>query len=322
MTERRSIKVTAPARIHCGLLSVGTSLPVNFGGCGLMVDWPQTQVRLSPGRSGISCPNNLLEKVEWVRDRCLAIPELSELPVSLEVLSQPPQHSGFGSGTQLAFAIAAGWFVLAGRENLKPEELALVLGRGMRSAIGTFGFFQGGFLIDRGVSSERPISPLALRIDFPDWPILVVSFPQVSGLHGVQELQAFDRIVSTTSAERTEMEELLNQEIVPALFAKDFSKFAEAIYEFGTRSGNYYREFQRGTFHSRQVAEVAEWFRDHGVPGVVQSSWGPTLAAFVENQSAANSIVIKLKERFGESVEPLITAANNCGAKFEFEELS
>lgn len=322
MTERRSIKVTAPARIHCGLLSVGNSLPVNFGGCGLMVDWPQTQVRLSLGSTGICCPEPVRKKVEWVRDRCMAIPELAELQVSLEVLSQPPQHSGFGSGTQLAFAIAAGWFALAGRTNLKPEELALVLGRGMRSAIGTFGFFHGGFLIDRGVSCEQAISPLALRTDFPDWPIVVVTFPVLSGLHGVLELLAFDRIVSTTGEERAEMEELLNQTIVPALFAKDFSKFSAAIYEFGTRSGNYYREFQRGTFHSGPVAEVVDWFREHGVPGVVQSSWGPTLAAFVENQSETRSIVMKLKERFTNQVEPSITVANNCGAKFEFEDLS
>ncbi len=314
MTERRSILVTAPARIHCGLLSVGSSLPVNFGGCGLMVEQPPTQVRLSLGSPGISCPEYLREKVEAVRDRCLAIPELSELPVSLEVLSQPPQHSGFGSGTQLAFAIAAGWLTLSGRKNLKPEELAILLGRGGRSAIGTFGFFQGGFLIDRGVTTERPISPLALRVDFPNWPIIIVSFPQLSGLHGVRELQAFDRIVSTTMEERIAMEELLNHEVVPALFANDIKKFSAAIYEFGTRSGNYYREFQKGTFHSPQVAVVAEWFREQGVPGVVQSSWGPTLTAFVETKAEADLVVDKLEKRFGDRVGALITTADNCGA--------
>ncbi|MEZ6093106.1 MAG: DUF447 family protein [Pirellulaceae bacterium] len=43
----RYIEVVAPARLHFGLLSVGNSLPINFGGCGLMIRDPRTRIRIT-----------------------------------------------------------------------------------------------------------------------------------------------------------------------------------------------------------------------------------------------------------------------------------
>ena len=65
-------------------------------------------------------------------------------PHRITVEEAPPEHSGFGTGTQLALAVGRAV------SSLPTEEVARVTGRGRRSAIGTHGFATGGLLADGG----------------------------------------------------------------------------------------------------------------------------------------------------------------------------
>ena len=44
------------------------------------------------------------------------------------------------------------------------KELTRLTGRGRRSAVGTYGFVQGGFLVETGKVPGESLAPLALRI--------------------------------------------------------------------------------------------------------------------------------------------------------------
>ena len=114
-------------------------------------------------------------------------------------LSHLPRHMGLGSGTQLAFAAAVGLSSFLGQPIPSTGEIAAVMGRAGRSAIGSYGFFQGGFLVDRGVGPGDVIAPLDLRLEFPStWPIVLILPEHRQGLSGSSETFAFDKITATT----------------------------------------------------------------------------------------------------------------------------
>jgi predicted sugar kinase len=98
-------------------------------------------------------------------------------PRCIEVLSAPPQHVGLGVGTQLALAVAAGLNASCGFAAMTPAELAACMGRGQRSAVGSYGFYHGGLIIEDGKSAEavtrrlwtlveRRVAPAARQGDF------------------------------------------------------------------------------------------------------------------------------------------------------------
>src|SRR5213076_1599219 len=89
-------------------------------------------------------------------------------PCRIHISASIPEHAGLGSGTQVALSIAAGLSALCGLPSQTPQELALSVSRGLRSAVGTYGFVFGGLIVEQGKLSDEPISPLDCRIDLPD----------------------------------------------------------------------------------------------------------------------------------------------------------
>lgn len=285
------VVVSAPARLHFGLLSAGAGLPVNFGGAGLMLSQPRTVLEVSHS-DRLMLP---ADSADWLRPlvgrwvaavgngfwRGQRLVDREQLPVAIELGEVPRRHCGLGSGTQMALAMATALNRLGGLPGMAPEELGLAMGRGRRSAIGCHGFYRGGFLVDRGLGPDERFSPLELRLDFPDqWPVILVLPAAVPGSHGAAELEAFERKLVGNAEGRARMTGLLQQGILPALAARDHSGFAAALFEFNQISGSYYQAVQAGgVFHSPEVAAIAGWMRSRGMQAVVQSSWGPGLAA-------------------------------------------
>ena len=84
------------------------------------------------------------------------------------------QHSGLGSGTQMALAIGMAICDFY-RLDLNVNEIAVLTQRGARSGIGLGTFAQGGFIVDGGRAAESKVPPVIARADFPeDWPILLI----------------------------------------------------------------------------------------------------------------------------------------------------
>src|SRR5204862_149337 len=89
-----------------------------------------------------------------------------------------PTHSGLGSGTQLALAVARASAELSG---LPTDVMALAqaVDRGRRSGVGTWTFAYGGFVLEGGrtAGTER-VAPLLARLPFPDLWRCVVAVPR------------------------------------------------------------------------------------------------------------------------------------------------
>ena len=322
----KSLTVSAPSRLHFGLLSIGDQTKRKFGGAGLMINGPRTEVRVSASERFILHANADLRDTaaasvaNW--HARLAPAEIrnspvEELPVEMKI-DAAPRHCGLGSGTQLAFSIATALQLAFNQPLPSSEDLALAMGRGKRSAIGSYGFHQGGFLVDRGIANEE-IAPLDMRIEFPyDWHVVLIEPKTKNGevVFGAAETDAFQKLPSTTQAEADYLASLLGQHIVPSILAEDFSHFAASVTEFGYRSGMFYSPVQGGAYASDASSKIVNIVASMGEFAVGQSSWGPTVFAIVPLEKKAYWLVDKIREHGQDVVgQTTVVSADNHGMK-------
>jgi len=343
------LSVSTPSRLHFGLFAVGHEVERSFGGVGLMVAALPTVIVASPAERFLVTEKsqdigkhetNNSERSEAVRkitqkwfdrfysdysgDRSLKLEAVENLPVQLEIQTATPRHSGLGSGTQLAMATGIALQSYFGLPMPKPDELAVGLGRAARSAIGTYGSFEGGLIVDRGKTSDEQVSPIDLRVDFPEhWPIAIVRVNQPrskqdassTGLHGAAEKDAFDRLPPTTEKQLIHMRSLVSQQLVPGILEENYQRFAGALYEFGRRSGEYFAEIQGGPYASETISTVIETVYDSGVQATGQTSWGPSVFVVGQSWEHLQPAIANLKKRFGAECHIDITRADNQGVR-------
>lgn len=308
-----------------------------FGGIGLMIQDPVTSLRFVPAPS-FAVQGDLTRRVptfvqrwlefqrgnlqdgpdgydrDWVR---FVAGDLAQLPVRIQVQQAAPQHSGLGAGTQLALAVGYGLQRFFGLPDLDPNALARSVGRGLRSAVGTHGFFRGGMIVDRGKSSEHELGQLDGAFAVPaDWRILLVGKRNQAGLHGEGERKAFDRLPDIPRKTTSKLLDLTASEIVPALLAADFAAFSHAIYEYGVTAGQCFQSVQGGAFAGERATEIVKQIRSIGGVGVGQSSWGPSLFCFASDAQHARYLAGRLRAFLREDSETLlITGAKNQGVE-------
>lgn len=330
--NKSSVTTYAPARIHFGLFSIAEELGLRFGGAGLMVKNPTTVIKAAACKK-LDCTDEtgLLRKnvsMWWEKNADLmpGIAGVENLPIRLELQSQPPRHSGFGSGTQIAMAVAATLFKFFELNLPNAQELAKTMRRGKRSAIGTYGFQSGGFLVDQGISTNSTISKLKTQIHFPtDWRIILLIPKREQGMHGPLENKTFDEIVDQVKIRNRErLTQLCFDSIVPAIENARYDQLGEPLYEFNRLSGQYFCEYQFGCYHSEKCAQIVEDIRGLGINTVGQSSWGPCIFAITKDQTTANEIVTKIQSDQSElysasNIDILITQPDNDGVRFEID---
>jgi beta-ribofuranosylaminobenzene 5'-phosphate synthase len=346
------VRVSAPSRLHFGMLSFGQSGVRQFGGVGLMIDEPGIRLRITPA-DRIECSGPLAERAEQFARRVLetlnatarSSTELAEVREQwhgdgcrIEIESAPREHIGLGTGTQLGLAIAAGISALVGSPPLSPVGLARLSGRGERSSIGTHGFAVGGLLVEAGkyAAAERSalgadgtrsvpatLSPLVARVELPaDWRFLLLMPKSETGLFGKEEREAFARIPSVPVAvtESLSREVLLN--LFPAAIESNFAEFSRSLYRYGRIAGECFASHQQGAFLNRRTAELVDAIRALGAEGVGQSSWGPTLFVAVPDQAAGHDLAARLAAAHDLSdYESLVVRPNNTGAKASVERI-
>lgn len=311
------IRVTTGSRLHFGLLGVGAPAPParRFGSVGLMVRAPG--VSLTVSRAPTWCARGpLAERALAFAQRFVqGLPEPIP-PQQIVVERAAPEHMGLGTGTQLALAVGRALALAAGLPDPPAEELSRRVGRGLRSALGVYGFERGGFLVDAGKGEAEALAPLVARIRFPEaWPVVLALPAGEQGLHGAAERQAFEQLRDQPPAHTDALCRLVLLGMLPALLERDLGAFGEALYEFNARAGTAFAPVQGGTYASPQVAELVAWLRQQGVAGVGQSSWGPGVFAVVGDEDRANALAAGIRRQF--SVGPgqvLVTGAANEGA--------
>jgi beta-RFAP synthase len=242
-------------------------------------------------------------------------------PQRLVVEQAAPEHAGLGTGTQLGLAagrvLAAAWGL-----DLGAAEVARRVGRGLRSALGVYGFEHGGFLVEAGKRGDEGLSPLAARVAFPEAWRLVLALPrQAPGLHGPAEQGAFRQLAECAAPVPTDaLCRLVLLGMLPALAAGDLEAFGEALFDFNARVGEAFARVQGGPYAGPRVDELVAFLRGRGARGVGQSSWGPAVFAVVGDEGRAADLAARVRRQFGLSAdEVFVTRACNRGAVVERE---
>ncbi len=299
--SERTVVVEAASRLHFGLLAPCGWSARRFGGVGAMVQQPALRVLIRPAReeaAAFSARGPLAAAAEQTLERARAAGWLAEAePPAVEVLSAPRAHTGLGTGTQLALSIAAGLRAYANLPALSPQELAKQSGRGVRSAVGVHGFFTGGLVVEAGKRDTGVLAPLVARMALPDaWRFVLMTPDGEQGLWGAEERAAFQQLSEAPAGVVERLCRMVLLGILPAAAEEDFAAFSERLYEFGREAGSLFASVQGGEFATPGVAARVERVRRHGVRGVGQSSWGPTVFALAESDEHANWLVARLAE--------------------------
>jgi beta-RFAP synthase len=152
----------------------------------------------------------------------------------------------------------------------------------MRSGLGIHGFEHGGLLVEGGKTAQDDIAPLIVRRPFPEeWRVLLIVPRRGQGTYGADERDAFAHLAQRDcDFRRTEtLCRVALLGMLPALADHDLPAFGEALYEFNRCAGEWFLPWQGGIYGNSMIEERIAWLRGHGVRGVGQSSWGPTIFA-------------------------------------------
>jgi beta-ribofuranosylaminobenzene 5'-phosphate synthase len=298
MSDRGSVFVEAPARLHFGVLDLRGRLGRCFGGLGAAIPSPSLLLEASPSPR-VSAEGPDAERAIEFATRFLAFHSLTR-GLHLVLHRTIPGHAGLGSGTQLGLAVARAIAELY-RLPTDPVELARATGRGKRSAIGTWAFALGGFIVEGG---RRPgsdkVAPLLARFPIPDNWRCVVAVPSGGrGLSGDAEARAFEQLPSPPDQEVERVSHLVLMQLLPALVEADLPSFGAALSEIQRVTGAWFAAQQGGIFApgptERLVADMAAW----GAAGVGQSSWGPAAYGLVDNDAEARDLAERARQALG-----------------------
>jgi len=309
-----AVEIVAPARLHLGFLDLGGGLGRRFGSLGLAIDGFDTRLRVTRAEA----PDAAGPDAKRARDYlALAAAGLGVLPnARVTIAATSPPHAGFGSGTQLALAVASALARLNGI-SLSATDLAATVGRGARSGIGVGIFERGGFVLDGGRRAEGGIAPILLRLPFPSaWRVLLALDPEHRGLHGQAESSAFTALPRFDEALSGRLCREVLLRLLPGLVEQDFAAVSLAIGAMQRELGDYFSGAQQGRYTSPRVGDALAAVAARGIVGIGQSSWGPTGLALIENAAQAEAIAADLgADRRFAALQFRVVAAANRGAE-------
>ncbi len=320
----RGVEITAPARLHFGLLAPGPGEPLRFGGLGVMVRPPRMRLRLVPAaRYQLPPQDEAARRIDSVVRRFCAQWRLGQPPPVRFVLEEGfPFHMGLGAGTQLA--MAAAWALLCWRQQepvaASVQRLARLSGRGRRSAVGVYGFSLGGWIAESGKPGPEGLAPLQQRVENPPaWRWLLLRPKLPPGRSGPQEEQAFQSLPPRPDVTRR-LRHILYQELLPGLARGDFPATAEALGRYSRLAGEPFVPVQGGPFAHPGVQRLVETLWDWGYPGCGQSSWGPTVFVLLPEEATACRLQKRLEAQWPEPLETLLAATDTSGAQLRVAE--
>lgn len=308
------VTVHAPARLHLGFVDLHGGLGRSFGSIGLAIDGidAQAAARVAEDfRVQGADPARVLPILERICAR-----HAPGRALEVVVTQRAPAHAGLGSGTQLALAVADA-AVRALGVTASARELAALAGRGLRSGIGIGAFEGGGFLVDGGRGPRTSTPPLIARLAFPaDWRCVLLFDTALAGLSGQRERAAFTALPRMAEAEAAGLSRAVLVGLLPALAEGDFDGFSRGVATVQAANGDYFAPAQGGRFTSHRVGALLEELSgEFGLPGIGQSSWGPTGFIFAPDAASAAAVAAAIDARKAEGLRCQIVTGNNSGAR-------
>ena len=216
---------------------------------------PRSLLEASPAAE-LSARGPDAERARGFAERFLAyhrIPGAARLTVHRAI----PAHSGLGSGTQLGLAVGRALAELHGLPS-DPPALARAVERGRRSAIGTWTFALGGFIVEGGRrAGGEGIAPLLARFAVPDGWRCVVAVPDgAPGLSGEAEAAAFERLPPPPEREVERVAHLVLMQLLPALVEADLASFGAALTEVQRITGAWFATAAGGRVRPRALGDA------------------------------------------------------------------
>jgi beta-ribofuranosylaminobenzene 5'-phosphate synthase len=308
-------QVRAASRLHFGLLAPSEGHERRFGGIGVMIESPSVALSLAPA-DHFAVEGVGQDRVQEFASIWTAANEQSELPpCRITVRALPPMHTGLGVGSQLGLCVARLLDEFVGRSPAAPDELARSVGRGARSAVGTYGFFYGGLIAERGKLAHELLAPLHARVELPSsWRWLLIRPREHAGLYGTKEQRAFSDMLDPARDRAQELLAEMEGRLLPAARQRDFTEFSASLYRFGYKSGLCFAAVQGGAYNGERLQRIVDQIRDLGIEGVGQSSWGPTIFALCPDEGSAQSVANQLRQSVSDS-DVAVTATCNHGAR-------
>ncbi|HEU4589038.1 MAG TPA: beta-ribofuranosylaminobenzene 5'-phosphate synthase family protein [Gemmatimonadales bacterium] len=313
---RDAVVVRAPARLHFGVLDLHGGLGRRFGGIGAAIPSPGLVLEAVPAAE-ISAHGPDAERVAGFAERYLAATGIRG-GARLTVRHAIPAHAGLGSGTQLALAVARALAELY-EQPTGAGALARAVERGRRSAIGTWAFEAGGFILEGGRrEGSDAVAPLLARHAMPEnWRYVVAVPAGKPGLSGDAEAEAFRRLPRPALAEVEHVAHLVVMQLLPALAEADLPGFGAALTEIERITGGWFAPAQGGIFAPGPTRNLIRQLAEAGAVGVGQSSWGPAVYAITDGSAAAADLAARAAAWVGEGGQVFQGPFQNHGATVE-----
>jgi beta-ribofuranosylaminobenzene 5'-phosphate synthase len=311
-----SVTVRAPARLHLGFLDMNGGLGRRFGSLGLAIDAYETCITVRRA-SEMSVQGLEAGRVHDVLAKLASVIGSSAYAVSIE--ETIPAHTGLGSGTQLALAVAAALQHLSGRSGDLSKHASLTQ-RGARSGAGIGLFATGGFVVDGGRGRCTVVPPIIARAALPEaWRIILVADRSERGASGAEEADAFAALQQLPAVPAGEICRHVLMQVLPALAEANLQSFGAGISAIQAIVGDYFAPVQGGSrFKSRAVEALLIDLAAAGATGIGQTSWGPTGFAFVSDAAAAKKLAADASSKAaGMQLDIKICRALNRGAMIE-----
>ncbi|MEM1634676.1 MAG: GHMP kinase [Thermosphaera sp.] len=304
------IIISAPARLHLGMINPFNRHLRLYTSVGLAIDHPRTTVVVRRNRElSINGPRSF-----EIRERIYPLVKKYSLQEgAVEVMESIPKHVGLGSTTQLLLSVAKG-LLIANEVEFDIEEVSSMLRVGEISGVGKYAFQYGGFIVDSGVKNKS-FPKLYMRLDFPEeWGFIVV-VPNGVGLTDDEEKRVFSQAFPVPVSLIHEASFHLFVEMIPSLKEKDHVGFAEGLEKFQLTVGKMFSEYQGGVF-STYSERAVHTLKKLGIRGVGQSSWGPAVYGFLPSIDEVDYIRQRILDQLNARV--YVVRPDNKGAVVEY----
>ncbi|WP_082879649.1 beta-ribofuranosylaminobenzene 5'-phosphate synthase family protein [Methylomonas methanica] len=310
----QTVTVIAPARLHMGFIDLSGALGRHFGSIGLALNEINTRLTITAAESLQVSGPSADRALKCTRQFCqlLGVPDALNITIENAI----PEHIGLGSGTQMALAVGAALNAFYGL-GLSVREIAQLSDRGARSGIGIGIFEKGGLVVDGGRGPDTKTPPIIAQMAVPeDWRFILVFDQRGQGLHGEQEVSAFQQLPPFPQAQAERLCYLLLMQGLPALAEGDLDKFGEVITSLQQAVGEHFAPVQGGVFTSPDVAAAMTSLAGQGAVAIGQTSWGPTGFCAVADPQRAAELLARLEAQFAASpLSFLVASARNQTAE-------
>ncbi len=300
------VSIEAPARLHFGMLDLSGTLGRRFGGIGAAVPAPSLLLS-AEASAAFTAEGPEAERAVRFAQRFIDHYGLQGCGVHLHIARAIPPHNGLGSGTQLALAVARAMAELYELDH-DIATLASAVGRARRSAVGTWTFAYGGFVLEGGRRSgagdapDQP-APLIARLAIPpDWRCVIIVPRTALGVSGDAEVAAFASLPEPPLRDVEHVAHLVLMALLPALADGDLEAFGAALTEVQFTTGRWFASAQGGAFAPGIGASLIARMREWGAAGVGQSSWGPAVYGIVGDPAAGADLVTRIRTAVSEDV--------------------